>query len=313
MLLRAAQNDAGTDYHILIHNDAFQLRALTDYRILHDNAVAHHRVFTQLETEHTDKYADGKVLHNELFGAYANDTVKVILHELNVDEVNVDKKTKPSKFTVSNGTLLMDIALVEGENYEKNTRLGDGGWYENTYTLVNDLFAEDGNYAINLLTYDVAGNNNSNAKEEDGRMQFVVDRTKPVIASNAKTGQRINASDYMLEFNIAEANLAEETLYIKVNGESLGMEKLIPLGGNTYQVQLSDGLNQTIEIYAKDLAGNESGIYRIEELTISTNVIVLWYANTPLFWGSIGGVAALSGLIAWLIIAKKHKKEKQAV
>ncbi|MGM9553997.1 MAG: InlB B-repeat-containing protein [Faecousia sp.] len=264
-----------------------------------------------LETEHTDKYADGKVLHNELFGAYANDTVKVILHEVNVDEVNLKDATKPSKFTVSNGSLTTEVELVEGENYEKNSRIGAGGWYENTYTLNNDLFAEDGSYSVNLLTYDRAGNSNTNTKEEDGRMQFVVDRTDPVISSNAKTDQRINASDYMLEFNITETNLAEETLAVKINGEPVSTENLIAVGGNTYQYQLTDGLNQTVEIYAKDKAGNESGVYRIDSLTISTNVIVLWYANTPLFWGSIGGVAALTALIAWLIIAKKRKQEKQ--
>ena len=264
-----------------------------------------------LETEHTDKYADGKVLHNELFGAYANDTVKVILHEVNVDEVDLQDTTKPSKFTVSNGSLTTEVALVEGENYEKNSRIGAGGWYENTYTLNNDLFAEDGSYSVNLLTYDRAGNSNTNTKEEDGRMQFVVDRTDPVISSNAKTDQRINASDYVLEFNITETNLAEETLAVKINGEPVSTENLIAVGGNTYQYQLTDGLNQTVEIYAKDKAGNESGVYRIDSLTISTNVIVLWYANTPLFWGSIGGVAALTALIAWLIVAKKRKQEKQ--
>ena len=43
-------------------------------------------------------------------------------------------------------------------------------------------------------------------------------------------------------------------------------------------------------------------------VTVSTNMFVRWYANKPLFWGSVGGVGVL-GIGAGLLVFLKKKKK----
>ena len=49
----------------------------------------------------------------------------------------------------------------------------------------------------------------------------------------------------------------------------------------------------------------------LDEITVSTNFFVLWYANKPLFWGSMAGIAALLGLAFWFFVIKKRDKEDE--
>ncbi len=262
-----------------------------------------------IETEHNDKYT-GETFKDKLNGAYANDTVTIKLHEVNVDKVdeNADKKTV---FTLNDGSESEDIVLTE-ENYEKNVSVGTGGWYKNVYTLNNDNFDHDGVYSLNIITYDAATNSNVNTKTEAGTISFTLDRTKPVITANVKTEQRINDTEFPVEFKITETNLNAETISVTLkdrNGKTIETT-VEELGNNEYKFVVNDGLNYSFEITAKDLAGNESEILKVERFTVSTNILVLWYANTPLFWGSIAGTIILAGAIIFFIFYKKKKKEQ---
>lgn len=260
-----------------------------------------------IETEHNDKYT-GETFKDKLNGAYANDTVTIKLHEVNVDKVdeNADKKTV---FTLNDGSESEDIVLTE-ENYEKNVSVGTGGWYKNVYTLNNDNFDHDGVYSLNIITYDAATNSNVNTKTEAGTISFTLDRTKPVITANVKTEQRINDTEFPVEFKITETNLNAETISVTLkdrNGKTVETT-VEELGNNEYKFVVNDGLNYSFEITAKDLAGNESEILKVERFTVSTNILVLWYANTPLFWGSIAGTIILAGAIIFFIFYKKKEQ-----
>lgn len=260
-----------------------------------------------IETEHNDKYT-GETFADRLNGAYANDNVTVRLHEVNVDKVdeNADKKTV---FTINDGNASEDIELKENDNYSKNVIVGTGGWYETVYALDNDNFKHDGVYSINVITYDKADNSNVNTKTEAGTISFTLDRTNPVISANIKNNQSINDTQFWVEFEITETNLDAETTEVKLtdnDGKPVETE-VEDLGNNEYKFLVKSGYNYSVEIVAKDLAGNTSELCKVEHFTISTNIFILWYANTLLFWGSIGGTVLLAGAITSVIFFKKRK------
>lgn len=267
-----------------------------------------------IKTEHNDKYT-GETFTDKLNGAYANDKVVVKLYERNVDMVDVNEEKK-TVFTLNDGSDTTDVLLVENDNYTKNVIVGTGAWYETVYTLDDDNFDNDGVYSLNIITYDRAENSNLNTKTESGTINFTLDRTNPVISANVKTGQTINAANFDVQFEIADANLDADTIEVvlidrKGNEKVIDKAKIEAIGKNEFKFNVGSGLNYSIKVKAKDLAGNTSEIYSVEELTISTNIFVRWYANTPLFWGSIAAVVLLTAVIVIIIILKKkNDKDK---
>ena len=77
---------------------------------------------------------------------------------------------------------------------------------------------------------------------------------------------------------------------------------------------LADNVTDTNseEFLAAHSKDNEDSTYVFfNEVTVSRNFFVRWYANTGLFWGSIAGVIVLAGGIWFLIAYKRKKKEEQ--
>ena len=265
-----------------------------------------------IETIHNDKYSD-TTFNNKLNGAYANDEVTVKLHEVNVDRVDeLEADDKRTVLTLNDGNESKAIELVENSNgngnYDRNVRIGEGGWYETIYTLGNEQFAKDGTYSLNIITYDKAENSNVNTKNEEGTIKFVVDRTNPVVTTNVKSGQIIDADKYTVEFTVAEVNLDESTIVVKVEGKEQKYQKV---SGNIFEFEVEDLLNDEFTIEVKDLAGNSAEEYKIDDLTVSAKWYVRWFANKPLFYGSIGGTLALAGIIIFFVVWKKRKKDEE--
>lgn len=259
-----------------------------------------------ITTEHTMAGSD-EVLKNQANGSYISGTVKVVIHESNVDPVDMALENA-TLLTLNDGTESRSIDLIEGENYQKNVILGVGGWYENTYTLDNSCFENDGTYSVNLLTYDKAENSNVNTNFDKGTIRFVVDRSLPVISANIEDGQQVKAQSYNIEFTIADANLDELSVVAKIDGEIVEVELI---GDNLYSIHVGEITDADVEISATDKAGNIAELFRVESLTVSTNPFVLWYTNPIAVWGTIALVAAV-GFFLWFLILKKKKEEEEA-
>ena len=86
---------------------------------------------------------------------------------------------------------------------------------------------------------------------------------------------------------------------------------------------------QHVRIKATDLAGNwtdtdkgysnepdkefTTDLFEFnKDITVSTNALVRWYRNTPVFWGTIGGAGVLGSGFGFLF-AKKRKKDEEEV
>lgn len=268
-------------------------------------------VFT-VETEHNDKYS-GDVMTNKLNGAYANDRVKVVVKEINVDRVDVDSdEANKTVVTVNDGSSSKNIGLVEDNNYVKNISevSGAGGWFETVYTLDNDCFDHDGTYSVDILSYDRANNRNLNTADENagGTIDFVLDRTLPVITTNIPMkndtdASSVNASEFNLDINVADNNL--DTITVNVDGKQVELNQI---GDNSYRTVLAQRSRPySIDINSSDKAGNKSETYSIDRFTVSTSLFVRWYANTVLFWGVIAAVALLFILLIIFLIVKRRR------
>lgn len=101
-----------------------------------------------------------------------------------------------------------------------------------------------------------------------------------------------DAFNFTGSFDIEEQNSATaQTVRIKVTD----------LAGNVTDTDSDDFL----KAHSED---NENSTYIFyNELTVSRNFFVRWYANKVLFWGSIGGVVVLAAVVCFLIAAKKKK------
>lgn len=93
----------------------------------------------------------------------------------------------------------------------------------------------------------------------------------------------------------------------KWTGEDL--EKIVTDNENfTFDVSGNSTGAHTVKILATDSAGNES-IEEINDFYVTTNIFVRYYNNKPLFFGSIAGVIVVVGLIVFLVVFKRRKKE----
>ncbi len=247
-------------------------------------------------------WVDSNVENN----SYTNkNDIEVTLHE-----VNVDKTVTGSTLKVINDNET-DSVKLDSKNYSGNKRSsaqsGDAGWYESTYTLNNDSFAFDSKFTVVLTTNDEAGNVNISSDSEISVVSFIVDRTAPVVSSNVSNGEIIDASTYDVEFKVADRNLDIDSLKVKLNDADI---KCSENGDNSFKFKIDyEKLDHKIEINVKDKAGNPlKDPYVVSPVTVSTNPLVRWFANTALFWSTIGGIVLLAAAIIFLVVRAKKKK-----
>ncbi|TDL71146.1 hypothetical protein E2R56_19180 [Rhodococcus qingshengii] len=232
-------------------------------------------------------------------GKYIKDEQDVILSETNVDSLKKD--TIQVKMT-KNGT---PRDLVEGTDYTVTETGGEGTWSQYTYVVKKDLFTADGKYTVAIYSEDAAGNVNETIDEKKkAEVSFGIDKTAPVIVPiDLENGRQYPVENKTVSVSIKD-NLVLNSATIYLNGKVVDHKAD---GENfTFAIQSSNDL-QNVKIKAVDAAGNELS-KEVKELLVSTNPIVRWYNNKPLFAGSLGGIGGLGVAIAALVLFRKQKK-----
>ncbi len=267
----------------------------------------------------------GNKFSEELVGQYYIYSVNedVVIEEVNVDPIE--------EYTVT----LNGKELVEGTDYTTVQTSEEGKWSKRTYTIKKTLFTAEGEYNIIVSSIDKA-ETTAFSDVKNLYLGFVVDQTKPVLtitgleaggryqtAAQSVTliptdeGGRLNSLTVLvLDSNgnpLKDDKGADISVRFNMSGEEL--LKYLEANDGKATFTIPEGLNNKVKIICNDCAVNAENLTNeynelFERVTVSKNQFVIFYANTPLFVGTIAGVLVAIALIIFLIKRKSDKKNK---
>lgn len=241
--------------------------------------------------------------------------------DLGVVEYNVDT-IEANKITVNRDGELE--TLKEDQDYTVKSSGSDAQWKENHYVIDAENFAEEGNYNVIFNTRDRANNtmNNTSVKKSNKNLpiEFTVDKTAPtVVVSGIEDGGQYRLAEKNMTVD-AKDNLALARVTISVDGKETvyDAEKLREINGIIETAVSSANSWQNIEITSEDAAGNQLGQTKendkaqpvVMKILVTPNIVIQYYMNKPLFYGSIAAIAIMIGLIVFLIWRKKKEETK---
>lgn len=245
-----------------------------------------------------------------------NVTDNVVIVETNADPLTEYKVTLNGK------------ELTEDTDYTVTEEGGNGSWMKYTYSVNKGLFANEGEYKIVVSSKDKA-TNNAFSDVKDATVNFVVDRTAPIVTitglandgryqTDVQTVTLIPTDDGGALKSLIVRTVDEDGKQLKeilnLVGEEL--EKALEDGAGKITFKIEKGLYQNVQIICNDCAVDEEGktnVYdeTIKNVSVDANAfIVNFWANKPLRWGSIVGVILIAAVIIFLVIFKKRKQER---
>ncbi|WP_026907201.1 InlB B-repeat-containing protein [Paucisalibacillus globulus] len=240
-----------------------------------------------------------------LIGKYVQSEQDIIITETNVNSLNKDSIML--KMT-HNGS---PTDLVAGEDFTVNETGGEDKWSQYTYKIHKDLFVGDGRYTIALYSEDAAGNTNENIDEaKKAEISFGIDKTNPVIVPiDIEDGEQYAVDSKKATISVKD-NLVLDHVKINLNNEEINFEE----DGENYTFIIPNANStQEVSIQATDAAGNELTA-EVKDFLVTTNLLVRWYNNKPLFIGSLGGVGVVGvALAAFFLYRKKDNGVSEEV
>ena len=275
----------------------------------------------------------------------------LVITEYNADRINEgslkilitrDGETVDVDFTSNPENINSQVAIGESGWYQyvytiKAANFEKDGVYKISLTSAYDADDAKGNESTS-----VPENSITEAGEEIlDTMTFTVDSVAPEIRNIVNLDKAIADVDKIIDgklnvkYTIVDVG-GLKTIEIVVNGKTIQTLTAEDIADNLYNFTGSFDLEEqdgttahNVQIKVTDLAGNvtdtnsedffkahsddnENSTYVFfNEVTVSRNFFVRWYANTALFWGSIGGVVVLAAAIWFLIVFKRKKKEEK--
>lgn len=235
---------------------------------------------------------------------YTNREQELVITETNVDTLEFKEIT-----CNLNGKL---TTLKEGQDYTVSLNGNEATWKQYTYTIKEENFVEEGTYILTIYSEDRATNTSDNSSKGK-KIEFVVDKTNPsvLISGVENNGQyRTNSREMTLDI---EDNVRLASVAVTIDG--------VETAYDSAQIQEADGkfvMNigsanhwQEIEVAVTDAAGNEE-ISEEMRVLVTANIFVQYFMNKPLFYGSLGTLAAIAALLWWFLVGKKKKENEEA-
>ena len=240
--------------------------------------------------------------------------ITAVTGDLKITEINPDSLSDGSVTITHNGKVIKnDVKAVL-----QKSGSASGGWYEYLYTISKDKFTEDGLYTIVINSKDAAGNEPSSQNDNTAEIKFWVDDTKSELSGITGLEEAIiNGEKQDVTFSISD-NIGLKSVVVYCDGKVIATfgEDDFTAGNLKDAVFTIDEASsaQHIRIVAEDQSGNvfdtdEDDTLTFEhDVTVSTNFFVRWFANKPLFFGSIAAIVIIGAGI-WFAVAKKKKNE----
>lgn len=236
-------------------------------------------------------------------GKYVQSEIDLVFYEINVDELL--NETIKIRLTHNGSTR----ELVKGTDYTYEAVSGSTEqWYRYEYRIKAELFAADGTYSVAVYSVDRADNINENIDEKkQADITFGVDKTEPIInVADLESNEQYNEAVKTVTLEIRD-NMLLQSVVIELNGEPVEFT----VDGDLYTFQIPESKQtQSVKIVATDASGRQL-VTEIDGITVSTNLLILWFRNTPLFIGTLAGTGAIGLGIFFLILFKKKKKEEE--
>lgn len=233
---------------------------------------------------------------------FTNSPRDIVISEINVDTLEFIEITYSKDGQV--------VTLKEGADYTVKAEGGEGQWKKYTYTIKASCFEDEGEYSINIYSEDRAANTMTN-RVKGKSIEFIVDKTAPTVSiANLENRGRYRASSHDFTLSVKD-NTVLSYVELYLDGElvhTYTADELQIVDGQLTITVDSKNDYQNVKIIAYDAAGNPTDPVEYNVL-VTSNWFIQFFANKPLFFGSIAALAVVIGLIIFLI-AKRRKKEK---
>lgn len=239
----------------------------------------------------------------------------VVIEEINTDPIE-------NYVVKMNGNV-----LKEGSDYTTDTTSGEGTWSVRTYSVKKELFDTEGEY--NLVVESVDKTETAAYSDvKNLKIAFVVDQTAPVVVfSGLENGGRYESQEQIVtavptddggklksfQATVMDKKGEQKETLINLSGEEL--ETYLEEHDGQIDFAIPEGLEQQVVVSCTDCAVKEDGstnAYKetFENVTVSTNKVIIFFANKPLFYGVIIVCCVAAAGIIGFVVWKKKKKVK---
>ena len=244
--------------------------------------------------------------------------VQRVLNDVVIVEINADELTE--QVVTLNGK-----ALVKDQDYTVTTEGGNGTWMQYTYSVNKELFEAEGEYKLHVSSKDEAAND-AFSDVKGASVEFVVDRTAPVVTLSGLTDNgRYQTDKQVVTLIPTDDGGALKSLIVNmVDDDGKVLKELVNLEGEDFAdaleanggmitFEIEEGLYQNVQIICADCAVDGNGKTNTLDMTVtnvsvSSNIFLIFWANTALRWGTIIGLSAALIVLIAVLVSKKKKK-----
>ena len=232
-------------------------------------------------------------------GVYTSRPTDIVFTEINVDDIDRDSvKIVVIRNSVPR-TLEKDVDFTVEEIDTPGVQ-----WKEYRYTIKSSAFSEDGEYSIQVISTDKAGNTNENDENgKNGAITFCVDRVAPKIMVLSPEESVSYAEDTLTASLEIRDNYRLEDVHIYLDDKEVSYSK----NGDAYSFEIPQSdARRTLRIVATDAAGNVGQVI-VKDFLVSTNMFVRYINNTGAVVGTLAAIAAVGGATLFFLIKRRRK------